>query len=99
MDRLPSEYYSTSSTRIKSIKQIPGQESVEVEGQQVSLPFTNGFCQVILIKNEKGLWYCGARKFWDDSTENRRQFFIQVASNYRVPVVANSLDQFRKFER
>lgn len=82
---------------LKSIKQQPYQEFVEVDGQRIELPYTNSVCQVIL-KGGDGGWEYVTRQYWQEP-EERRKFFVQTAEALGQPVVANSIEQYKKFER
>ena len=56
-------------------EQKPGQDSVTIDGQMVSLPFTNCFCTIILRKN-KGQWNYAVRAEKDSKEFTDLMFII-----------------------
>lgn len=47
----------------KIIRQKPHQDSIEIDGEIVKLPFTNSYCEVALRKDGKGKWIEEDRDF------------------------------------
>lgn len=61
---------------LKVVRQKPYQKTVEVEGQSVALPFTNGNCLIILLKQLDGKWGYFDRRFSND------QIFPDLLKSY-----------------
>lgn len=66
------------TTGFKIIRQKPYQESIEIDGETVKLPFTNSYCEVALRKDSKGKWVVAGRDFEGKDFENELEILYET---------------------